>query len=207
MIRAPRTTTYKLLIAWVLLVTMLVALCANEKFWMHNQLKLIRGTGLLALLFFLLTLLHSPIRQILRKRPTKRQFQLNLRRSLGLVSATAALVHSALALLWYYPAEPWFVPLLDSFSRFGIVAMLTLVPLWITSFPTLNRGLRLRHWAALHSLIYLSAILIAGHALLAPFGSAKWTLLGIGLVVGIRILGHIVTRTRFKPTFAKKRGD
>lgn len=95
------------------------------------------------------------------------------RRLLGIASASVALAHAALALPTYldpltlapFVGLPWL--------RDGALALFILVTLLVTSFPVLQRALRVRAWSALHRLAYLAAIFGSLHALGVPFGGVR----------------------------------
>lgn len=147
--------------------------------------QLLQITGRSALVILIITLSITPMRRAsaliaahIRLRHGKRMADWNwlvtLRRPLGLWSFTYASFH-----LWLYLAfdlgydwetgweELWSKPYL----LVGLVALLLLVPLAATSTKRMMRSLG-RHWARLHSMIYLIAVLEVFHFwLLAKHGT------------------------------------
>ena len=184
----PKNATQTLMGGCMLTIAGIVAVFGNAPFWVDHELGIIRGTGYVAVALLTATLVVSPLRSIVGPRapwflkPT-------FRRSLGITTAFSAFVHGALVWCWYFREMPWFVPLLDTFSRYGLLALGCLFILWATSFPKLNRKVGLKHWSQLHWLSYIAACLVFGHLLLAPFGSIFWTTMGAGTLLGIRLLG------------------
>ena len=193
----------------------LVALCSfaigavlvlfgSYSFWTDQELKIIQGTGYISVALFAATLLISPLQAILGRnapwfvKPT-------FRRSLGLTTAAAGLSHGAFVWVWYYREMPWFVPLLDTFSRYGILALGCLILLWASSFPRVNKRLSLQHWKHLHWLTYIAALLVFGHVLLSPFGSVFWVVVGASVLLAIRIAAGAIKRLRAAPKKALKK--
>jgi DMSO/TMAO reductase YedYZ heme-binding membrane subunit len=95
------------------------------------------------------------------------------RRTIGIACAIVALGHAALA--WSSYLQPLaLAPILAlPWLRHGALALLILVTLLVTSFPMLQRALRVRAWSALHRLAYFAAIFASLHALGSPFGSTE----------------------------------
>ena len=121
---------------------------------------IIRGLGDWALRFLLLTLALSPLRRL-----TGWGQILRLRRMLGLYAYFYALLH-LLSYLWFDQFFDWIEIGYDIIERpfitIGMVSMLLLTPLAITSTNAMMRRLG-KHWKRLHQLIYLIALLATIH--------------------------------------------
>ncbi|MDX1823998.1 MAG: protein-methionine-sulfoxide reductase heme-binding subunit MsrQ [Thiohalomonadales bacterium] len=146
----------------VLFVLCLIpAVLLGWKFY-HNQLGanpfevLTRNSGEWTLRFLLLTLLMSPLRQILQQ-----SWPLQLRRMLGLYSFFYASLH-LMTYLWFDQFFDWQEIMTDiaerPFITVGITAWILLVPLAVTSTKGMMRRLG-RRWKRLHRSIYVIACL------------------------------------------------
>jgi sulfoxide reductase heme-binding subunit YedZ len=128
----------------------------------HDQLganpfeALTRQSGEWTLRFLLVTLLMTPLRNILHQ-----AWPLQLRRMLGLYSFFYACLH-LLTYLWFDQFFDWQEITKDILKRpfitAGITAWLLLLPLALTSTNGMMRRLG-RNWKRLHRSIYLIAIL------------------------------------------------
>lgn len=145
-----------------------------------------RCAGWVAALFVLGALLASPLMRWMRKPAT------HLRRGLGLMGAAFGVVHGGFAFFVRSGGE---VAALSTSAqlRAGLSALAILALLALTSFPELNKALRVRAWTALHRLVYVAAALIALHAILSPFASMRWAL-GYGVLVGVALLLRLLPR-------------
>lgn len=136
-------------------------------YWQHHDLGVnpvefvTRTTGVLALLFLVLTLLVTPLRKL-----AKWNWLAPHRRMLGLFAFFYATAH----LLTYVvfdrafdvasiPADVWKRP----FIALGMVAFLLMVPLAATSNNAMIKRLGGRTWTRLHRLTYVCAIAGAAH--------------------------------------------
>ncbi len=158
---------------------------------------LTRESGEWTLRFLLLTLLMSPLRDMLRQ-----GWPLAYRRMLGLYSFFYASVH-LLTYIWFDQFFDGEEILLDIIKRpfitLGMLAFILLLPLVLTS----NRGMMRRlgqNWKKLHRLIYLIAVLGVLHFFLlvkadllepAIYVGILSLLLGYRLWHGLRIKGGI----------------
>jgi len=115
-----------------------------------------RATGVLALIFILLTLAVTPLRKL-----TGANWLAKLRRMLGLFAFFYACLH----LLAY----SWFDKLFSAteivrdvaarpFITVGMASFLLLIPLAVTSTTGMIRRLGGRRWARLHKLTYVAAV-------------------------------------------------
>lgn len=142
-----------------------------------------RGTGGAAITLLLGSLVMSPTALVVSA-PQAVACRA-ARRTLGIASATVAIVHALFALPHYLDplvlepiaTVPWL--------RHGALALGILVTLALTSFAAVQRVLRVRAWSALHRLVYPAAILACFHVLAVPFGSVR---LGIAASVLTSIL-------------------
>ena len=120
----------------------------------------IRGLGDWALRILLLTLLMSPLRRLINWAQA-----LRLRRMLGLYAYFYVILH-LLGYLWFDQffdwEEIWFDILERPFITIGMVAVVLLTPLAITSTKGMIRRMG-KNWKRLHSLVYLISILAVIH--------------------------------------------
>ncbi len=120
----------------------------------------IRGLGDWALRILLLTLVMSPLRRLINWAQA-----LRLRRMLGLYAYFYVILH-LLGYLWFDQffdwEEIWFDILERPFITIGMVSVVLLTPLAITSTKGMIRRLG-KKWKRLHSLVYLISILAVIH--------------------------------------------
>lgn len=127
-----------------------------------NPLEFVtRTTGMLTLVFLLMTLAVSPVRQI-----TGLNWLVRFRRLLGLFAFFYAFLH-LLTYLWFdryfnlksVPGDIASRP----FIAIGMLAFFLLVPLAITSTNKMIKRLGGKRWSKLHQLIYLAGAAGAIH--------------------------------------------
>jgi len=120
----------------------------------------IRGLGDWALRILLITLLMSPLRRLINWAQA-----LRLRRMLGLYAYFYVVLH-LLGYLWFDQffdwEEIWFDILERPFITIGMVAVVLLTPLAVTSTKGMIRRMG-KNWKRLHSLVYLIGILAVIH--------------------------------------------
>ena len=120
----------------------------------------IRGLGDWALRILLITLFMSPLRRLINWAQA-----LRLRRMLGMYAYFYVVLH-LLGYLWFDQffdwEEIWFDILERPFITIGMVAVVLLTPLAITSTKGMIRRLG-KNWKRLHSLVYLISILAVIH--------------------------------------------
>lgn len=141
---------------------------------------LTRATGAAAITLLLVALAASPIARLVP--PVWAVPLRGARRRVGIASALVAAGHAVLALASYLSplalgpllALPWL--------RHGAIALAILVALLLTSFPVLQRALRVRAWSALHRLAYVAGVFGALHAAGVPFGSVYVGLTALSLL-------------------------
>ena len=123
-----------------------------------NPLEFVtRTTGMLTLVFLLLTLAVSPLRRI-----TGLNWLIKFRRTLGLF----AFFYGSLHLLTYIAFDRffrfWTIPGDVAGRRFiavGVAAFILMLPLAITSTDAMVKRLGGKRWANLHRVVYVAAIL------------------------------------------------
>ena len=167
--------------------------------WAHHRVGanpaefLIRTTGVLTLIFLLITLAVTPVRKL-----TKLQWLVQHRRMLGLF----AFFYGCLHLLFYtgfdksfnlgaITKDVWARP----FITVGMASFLALVPLAVTSTKGMIKRLGGKRWVALHRLTYLAAAggvvhywMLVKSDIRIPFlfGLATAVLLGFRLIAKYR---------------------
>jgi len=85
-----------------------------------------------------------------------------LRRSLGINAAILGGLH-ALSITTSFYDQAWRHLMASPQTRTGMLALLILALLLLTSFPPISRALRLQTWKELHRLIYAAALLVVWH--------------------------------------------
>jgi sulfoxide reductase heme-binding subunit YedZ len=122
---------------------------------------LLRGTGLWTLRMLCVLLLVSPLREA-----TGWTHLARMRRMLGLFVFFYALVHFS-AYVWLDQSGQWEDIALDipkrPFILIGLLALLLLFPLALTSFNAAIRWMGAARWRSLHRAVYLSALLAILH--------------------------------------------
>ena len=148
---------YKLLI----LVNGLVPLALMIWDWSHGGLGanpvefLTRTTGMLTLLFLLISLAVTPLRKV-----TGVQWLIQLRRMLGLYAFFYGLLHLT-TYIWFDRSFNVKSTVADIYARpfiaIGMVSFFLMIPLAITSTKGWIKRLGGKRWARLHKLVYVSA--------------------------------------------------
>ena len=150
-----------------------------------------RATGVLTLVFLLVTLLVTPLRKL-----TGANWLIKFRRMLGLYAFFYGCLH-LLTYAWFdkaFSASEIFRDVTARpFITVGMASFLLLVPLAVTSTAPMIRRLGGRRWALLHKLIYVAAaggvlhywmLVKADTSVPAAFAAALALLLGYRLVAG-----------------------
>ena len=156
--------------------------------------------GIAALLLLVLSVLASLSTHLTEKHT--RASLLRARRTLGLAAFGAALVHSLASLAHLHAPSiksVWNRLLALGYLRHGALALLVLLALTLTSFPTLNAKLGLRTWAALHRLAYVALILGALHVLSGPSLDPTLGIAALGCALGV-VLVRVVLSMRGRAT-------
>ncbi len=138
-------------------------------FWQRNLganpiMEITHRTGKTAILFLILSLAVSPIRQLLKWNQINK-----LRRPLGLWAGFYALVHFSIYVVLDYGFQ-WKALLANSltnfFILFGFTTGLILLVLSITSLTYFLKKMG-KNWKKLHRFVYAAGILAALHFILA----------------------------------------
>ena len=124
----------------------------------------IRTTGLLALIYLMLSLFISPVKQI-----SGWNALAHFRRTLGLYAFFSAALHFGI-FFWWDRAHSVSSTVHEIVARvylwFGITALLLMLPLAVTSTNGMINRLGPRRWKALHRLTYVAAIAGSIHYIL-----------------------------------------
>jgi sulfoxide reductase heme-binding subunit YedZ len=150
-----------------------------------------RATGLLALVFLLLSLAVTPFRKALGQ-----PWLARLRRMLGLFSFFYGTLH-LLTYVWFSKAFQVEAILADigkrPFITFGMASFLILVPLAITSNNRVIRWVGGKRWNQLHRLAYVAGIGGVVHFYMLVKADTRLPLLFagvLGILLGYRILNR-----------------
>lgn len=159
---------------------------ASADWPVERTLRWIRGTGWAALVALALSLCATPLGRALGRHPRgpASGTTTRLRRALGVSAAALAAAHLTLASVTVLSASlgrvlevPWL--------RAGATAALVLLALWVTSYPSLVKALRVRAWKPLHRLAYVAGALALWHALGSPMSDPAWIVVVGGIVVAV----------------------
>ena len=165
------------------------------------ELWWLRATGYTALGALFLALLMTPASLLSRHflphchNPV---VWMAFRRSLGMSAAWLGGLHACVALTTYLDGS-WPLIVTASYLRAGLTALLILLALLITSFPTLVRLLHVRFWKQLHRLAYVAVLFLFQHLMHAPF-ALRWLI--VLLFSCLLLLGLL----RMLPFVAKRSG-
>ena len=155
----------------------------------------LRTTGVLALIFILITLAVTPLRKIFGW-----NWLIKVRRMLGLYAFFYALIHLITYIIFdksldvrAIAGDVWQRP----FIAVGIVAFTMLVPLAVTSTNGLVKRLGGKNWARLHRLTYIVGILGVIHFWMIVKSDVFYPVLfAIALIVllGYRVMSGRMTK-------------
>lgn len=161
----------------------LVARAAQLSYDLERRLFLARGSGYVAISLLLATLAVTPLARAFHGGA-------KYRRPLGLATAAGALVHLGFVLA--LDGSILRLPLvLEPHSRTGLLALIILLLLAVTSFPRVVRALRLRLWKPLHRMVYGAAVLSLVHVAQSAFAPRRTVLLITGamaFLLAIRVV-------------------
>jgi len=148
--------------------------------WQRGQLGanpvefVTRLTGVMALIFLVITLLVTPLRKIF-----KWNWLLKLRRNLGLYSFYYGLAHLGTYLVFdrnlrlaSVPGDLWGRP----FIAVGMIAFLLMIPLAVTSTNAMIKKIGGKKWASLHRLTYLVIVGGVVHYWMIAKSDIRWPL-------------------------------
>jgi DMSO/TMAO reductase YedYZ heme-binding membrane subunit len=163
---------------------------AHNRLGPNPQNFLILTTGMMTLIFLVLTLAVTPVRKI-----TGLNWIIQLRRMLGLY----AFFYGCLHFLCFFSLDRGFSissTLTEMVKRkyliFGSLALLAMLPLAVTSTNAMIKRLGGRRWRALHRLAYLSAICGVIHYYMQVKADTRQPLVFAAvlcLLLGYRLLG------------------
>jgi sulfoxide reductase heme-binding subunit YedZ len=146
----------------VVFINSLVPLALMAWDWYHGQLGanpvefLTRTTGMLTLVFLLVSLAVTPLRKV-----TSLQWLIQFRRMLGLYAFFYGFLHLT-TYIWFDRSFNIKSTIADIYARpfiaIGMFSFFLLVPLAITSTKGWIKRLGGKRWARLHKLVYVAAI-------------------------------------------------
>jgi sulfoxide reductase heme-binding subunit YedZ len=146
----------------VIFINSLVPLVLMAWDWYHGQLGanpvefLTRTTGMLTLVFLLISLAVTPLRKV-----TSVQWLIQFRRMLGLYAFFYGFLHLT-TYIWFDRSFNIKSTIADIYARpfiaIGMFSFFLLVPLAITSTKGWIKRLGGKRWARLHKLVYVAAI-------------------------------------------------
>ncbi len=152
------------------------------------------ATGVLTLVFLILTLLVTPLRKIFGW-----NWLLKQRRLLGLISFFYGCAHLLTYLAgdrdWQFltvPADVWKRP----FIAVGMISFALMIPLAITSTNQMIKRLGGKHWGQLHKLTYLIVIGGVVHYWMIVKSDLRYPILFAG--VAAVLLGYRLVKTKPK---------
>jgi methionine sulfoxide reductase heme-binding subunit len=154
-----------------------------------------RITGVLSLVFLVITLLVTPLRQLLGM-----SWLLKLRRRLGLYAFYYGLAHLLTYLAW---DRGWSLASVGTdvvnrpFIALGMFAFLAMVPLAVTSTNTMIKRLGGKRWALLHKLTYPIVIAGVAHYWMIVKSDLRWP-------VAFALVTALLLGWRLRAVFAKK---
>ena len=156
---------------------------------------LLRGTGLWTLRMLCLLLLVSPLREA-----TGWTHLARMRRMLGLFVFFYALVHFS-AYVWLDQSGQWEDIALDipkrPFILIGLLALLLLFPLALTSFNAAIRWMGAARWRSLHRAVYLIALLAILHFFWMRSGKRNFDEVAVyAAIIGVLLAWRV--RRRFR---------
>lgn len=151
---------------WIPLAILLLQFFTNN-LGFNPVNTILKRTGRYAVLFLILSLTITPIRKILKLNVIYR-----LRKPLGLFAALYAGLHFATYAIWDFQLDLnliWRAMIDNLFILIGAVALLILIVLAGTSFRKIQKKMG-KTWVWLHRAVYLAAVLVILHYLLAIKG-------------------------------------
>ena len=152
-----------------------------------------RDTGSWALYLLCITLAVTPVRKL-----TGWHWLARMRRMLGLMSFFYLCLHFT-AFFWFEHffdvVAMWQDVITRPFIAVGLVALLLLLPLAVTSWSKMMRLLGGKRWQMLHRLIYLAAPLAVVHFLWAKAGkNLVFEPILFAVIVSVLLVARVATR-------------
>lgn len=185
------TATRGLYVAVGLGLSALFAFGWAEAWAFERELFWLRASGWAGATLLLASIVTTPIGRLAGRFMAKPPSFGPLRRALGLSAAACASLHAGVALATYLGGA-WGQLLALAWLRAGVLALLLLLALWLTSYPRVVRALRVKLWKPLHRLVFVAALLALQHALLSPMADRAW-------VLGVFGLGGLLALLRLVP--------
>lgn len=177
-----------------LLSPLAVLVAGGPEMWGANPIEYInRWLGDWALRFLILTLALSPVARI-----TKVGALVRLRRMTGLTAFFYAVLHvtNYLAIDYFFDwSSIWSDILKRRYITIGMLTLLLLTPLAVTSTKKMIRRLGARRWQRLHRVVYVAAALAVIHYTLMT--KADYMVPAIhGTILAILLLARLPALTR-----------
>jgi sulfoxide reductase heme-binding subunit YedZ len=163
----------------------------------------IRTTGLLALIFLLMSLTTTPLGRI-----AGWTWLTQVRRTLGLYAFFHALAHFAIFFAWdraMSVASTFSEMLVRPYLTVGALGLLLMVPLAATSTNAMIKRMGGARWKRLHRLAYIAAIAGAAHYYMlvkADIRQPVAFLIVLAILLGYRVVAHFAKR-RLRPKPAR----
>jgi sulfoxide reductase heme-binding subunit YedZ len=142
-------------------------------------------TGHTAINLLVLSLACTPIRNLFGLTSF-----LKIRKTLGLFSFFYATLHFLVFIILDFELNlPWILEeiLGKPFIQIGLAALILLIPLTLTSIPKIQRKMG-KSWETLHKLVYLAALLVILHYLLATKGVISRPIIYAGITLFLLLL-------------------
>jgi sulfoxide reductase heme-binding subunit YedZ len=180
---------------WLLCAVPLVVLCAaaaTDRLGANPVDKFIKEMGEWSLRFLWLTLAVTPLRDIAGLPGLLRH-----RRALGVTAFAYAFIHF-LAYAWL--DQGWVIDdivadvIKRNFILVGVVALLLMLPLALTSYNAAIKAMGGRRWQALHKLVYGVALLSLLHFYMKKAAKNDLTEVGVYAAILAVLLGWRVMR-------------
>lgn len=184
--------------------SLLPALLIGWDYWLGqlgaNPIEFVtRATGILTMVFLLITLVVTPFRKIFKCPWLARH-----RRMCGLFAAFYGLAHFLTYLVFdrgfkleTVPADVWKRP----FIAAGALSFFLMVPLAVTSTNAMIKRLGGKRWARLHRLTYVVAIAGVAHYWMIVKSDLRWPA-GFAAVLTLLLGYRLFARERFTPNHA-----
>jgi DMSO/TMAO reductase YedYZ heme-binding membrane subunit len=168
---------------------------SHNKLGANPQNFLILTTGMMALIFLILTMAVTPVRKVFGL-----NWVIQLRRMLGLYAFFYACLH----FLCFYSLDRAFSfsstlheIIVRKYIWFGMTALLVMVPLAVTSTNAMIKRLGGKRWRALHRLAYVAAICGVIHFYMQVKADVRLPLAFaavLAILLGYRILEYVRNR-------------
>lgn len=157
----------------------LVVVCLSGAVFSRSQLELgttilqARWTGIGALLALLISGLFRIARDL---KLVDKAAQLRGRRHFGIAAAALASAHLVPVFGGYITTDRRYTVTDSIWLQCGVGAFTLLLALWLTSYPRLNKRLKIRNWQAIHLFVYPAGLLALLHGLQSPWSNTAFML-------------------------------